>query len=574
MKLAYVFLSRFPVQRRVAETPSLRGQPVVLFTQDARGVQRVRFASAAALKFGVRPNMTVAAASALVPSLERCALDEAGDKAALLSLGEALLALAPGFQCDAPEGLWLDASAWRLFGDEKAWAKRVVEVCSGLGFHARCAVGEERFTTQAIARWTEPVVQVVPPHGGATLASLPLVALESGWVMEGSTAPFRELGLSTLGELSALSPPALVARFGAVGHHVARLCRGDDDSRLVPDALPEVLEEAITLDWPAEQLEPLLFALKTAVDRLCARLQGRQQVAMRLTVSLKLEHAEPMSVPLVLARPSSQSRLLVELMRHRLTDLTVRNPVAGLHVRVDESGKDPGRQLMLGDAPEGDAELEVVLARLQSALGPQALFSAVPQARHKPEEGWAAANFRPPDSGRVSDLLGGPEDAQWVLGKVSEATPAPAVTVDMPAPPTPPPITTQPPDTYRLPDPYAEAYGWANDSVARREKRPAKVEGKPITSTLTAAQRPTRLFRAPTALQAELSTQGQLVAMNVAGRRRSVQGVWGPERLVGDWWAPEAFARDYYRVQLEGVGVLWVYRDGNDGRFYAQGVFD
>jgi hypothetical protein len=33
-------------------------------------------------------------------------------------------------------------------------------------------------------------------------------------------------------------------------------------------------EEQIALDWPAESIEPLLFALKTVLDRLCARLRA------------------------------------------------------------------------------------------------------------------------------------------------------------------------------------------------------------------------------------------------------------------------------------------------------------
>ena len=42
---------------------------------------------------------------------------------------------------------------------------------------------------------------------------------------------------------------------------------------------------------PAESLEPLLFALKTALDRLSTRLRGRQRAAVRLTLTLVLEPA-------------------------------------------------------------------------------------------------------------------------------------------------------------------------------------------------------------------------------------------------------------------------------------------
>jgi protein ImuB len=525
MRLGYLFLPRFPVQRRVLEQPSLAGRPLVLHA-DEKGSQHVRFASGAALKRGVRPGMTVASAMALEPSLVRLRFEPELEAKALASLGETLLSLAPGFQRDAPEGLWLDASAAPLTGTEARWAERVLSACRTLGFRGRCVVGSERFSTQALGRWTMDTVSVVPARGGAQVAKLPLLALEEGWLGEGAAGPFRSLGLSTLGELAGLPSGALVGRFGAMGLHAARLSRGEDDSRFLPDELPEVLEEQVQLDWPAEALEPVLFALKMLVDRLCGRLQGRQRAAVRLTVTVGLEGGTPLTVPLVLARASAESRLLVELIRHRLTDLTVTQPITTLHLRVDEASADAGRQLVLGDAPAGEVELEVVMSRLQSALGEDALFSAAPLATHCPEEAWT----------RTAPLSPSPETGE---GRGEVARPAP-----------------KPPTTGKWP------------------KRKAKREQHGTISLPTLQTRPPRLFKEPSRLNTELSAEGAIVTVTLAGRRRKVESLTGPERLVGSWWSPDPFSRDYYRLQLEGVGQLWVFRDGKDGAFYAQGVFD
>jgi protein ImuB len=298
-----------------------------------------------------------------------------------------------------------------------------------------------------------------------------------------------------------------------------------------------VLEETVQLDWPAELLEPVLFALKMLIDRLCARLQGRQQAAVRLTATVCLDGAPPLSVPLVLARPSAQGRLLLELTRHRLTDLTVRNPITALSMRVEESSADAGRQLVLGDEPAGEAALEVVLSRLQSALGEEALFSAEPVAQHRPEASWTATRFAPPAPGEAPPLEALPE-----------------------APPARP-------RKKRLPraGEEPEAIPWP--------RRKAKVEQRPLVSLPAMSTRPPRLFKEPSRLAAELTEAGALEWLDVAGRRRRVESIWGPERLVGAWWE-QGYARDYYRVQLEGVGTLWVFRDGLDGAFYAQGIFD
>ena len=302
--------------------------------------------------------------------------------------------------------------------------------------------------------------------------------------------------------------------------------------------------------------------MKTVVDRLCARLQGRQQAAVRLTVTLALDGADELQVPLMLARPSAQAKLLLELVRHRLTDLTVRNPISALTVLVEEACADPGRQLMLGDAPAGEAELEVVLSRLQSALGEGALFSAAPVARHRPEDGWTATAFHPPDGGRISELWGVME-ADWVLGEQVNEVPSPLgerVRVRG----SPPSATTE----------LLAGYEGSGLPLPPKKRTKAKVETRPQTSVATLVLRPPRLFREPTLLCTELTDKGELTAVSLLGRRRKVESLWGPERLAGDWWSPEPFARDYFRVQLEGVGMLWVFRDGRDGQFYAQGVFD
>ena len=105
-------------------------------------------------------------------------------------------------------------------------------------------------------------------------------------------------------------------------------------------------------------------------------------------------------------------------------------------------------------------------------------------------------------------------------------------------------------------------------------KRKAKKEQHGTVSLPTLETRPSRLFKEPSRLNTELSTEGAIVTVTLAGQRRKVESLTGPERLVGSWWGPDPFSRDYYRLQLEGVGQLWVFRDGRDGAFYAQGVFD
>lgn len=394
MRVLYLEIPRFPVQRRGRELPSLSGKPFVLEAED-RGHRRVAFASAAALEAGIQPGMVLTAACALRSDLETFPYRAEEESAALGSLGEALLTLGPAYQKDGSCGLWLDASAAALCGGELGLGARVLELALAHGYRGRAAIASEPFTARAVARWgRERIAIVAAQESGSALARLPLAALDVGAGVQSLSA----LGLSCLGEVAALPSGALVARLGAFGLRVQRLCRGEDDSALVPTPVAEVVEESVALDWPAEAMEPLLFSLKTVIDRVCARLSGRKQAAVRLTLRLKLDPSGTREVGLTLARPTAQARLLLDLSKHRIADLTLENPVGGLSLRVDEACEDRGQQLALGQAPSGDASLEVVLSRLSTALGDKALFSAALADSHRPEAAYAAKAFRPPEA--------------------------------------------------------------------------------------------------------------------------------------------------------------------------------
>lgn len=569
MRVAYVHLPRFPIQRRLGETPSLRGRAFALVGEVA-GHQRVTFLSQAAGRHGVRAGMSATEAAALCPSLLTVRYEAEEEVGALCSLGEALMALGPGFQLAAPDGLWLDASAaalcrpkgWEATAEdplgERPFLERVLECCAAHGYQGRAVVAGELFTARAVARYgawdrqgTRTAV-IAGGQGGRALAALPLAALEGTW--EPLAVSLRSLGLSTLGEAAALPPGAVVARLGASGLHAHRLIRGEDDRRLVAATLAEVLEEGVSLDWPAESVEPLLFALKTSLDRVCARLSGRQQAAVRLTLKLKLDPSGTRELGLVLARPTAMAKLLLDLCKHRISDLTLENPVAGLSVRVDEACEDRGQQLGLGDEPQGDAALEVVLARLATALGEEALFSAEAQPWHRPETAYSPKPFRP------QTRAGG------LLGELPEERRA----VNVSAPKEEASLTPWDPGA-----PWPKERVVVEKPASRKKKgRAEEVRAQLAVEPATLRERPARLFSQAAVLDAFVDERGVIAAARLLGKRRRVLSLSGPERLCGEWWGTDPYSRDYFRVQFDGLGPAWIYRDAKDGRFYLQGMFD
>ncbi len=403
MRVAYLHLPRFAVQRRApllaaesdggARSPD--DAPPLALVHEVRGVQRVACLSTSASVAGVRLGMTLSAARALLPALRDWPYHPHEEALALSSVAEALLTLAPATMSSAPDGFWLDASAASLVGGEEPFVSRALGLLRTLGLRGRGAVASELFTARALARFGGGRVTVVPRGAsGKALAALPLQALEG--VDAGVRDALGAFGLASLGEVAGLEPAQVVARLGAKGLRAQRLARGEDDARFLPAPVSELVEEVRILETPAESVEPLLFILKGTLEALCARLRGRCRAAVRLTLTLLLEPDGPQTVPLVLARPSAEPKLLLDLVRHRLEDLRLPAPVASLVLSVDESCEDRGQQRVLGAMPEGDAGLESVLARLATALGPEALSSPLAADNHRPEAARALAPFRPP----------------------------------------------------------------------------------------------------------------------------------------------------------------------------------
>jgi len=480
---------------------------------------------------GVCPGDSLVQARAACAALVAAPLDRAGDRAALEALAEAMLGLAPAVEVALPDALFLDAGTGRppAAEEELRLAARALALARALGWQARLAVAGGKGPSLALARHgSDEVLRVAPGEECRALARLPLEALELPAAVAERLAA---VGIADAGALARLPPETLAHRFGADGAAAARLARGEDPRPLVPFAPETFPEEAWDLEGTEvgvlESAEPLLFAVKRLADRVATRLAGRGLGASRLRLSLLLDPRGEERLLVPLARPGADAAAWLVPLRERIGGLRLGAPVRGIKLSVVEAAEVPAEQLAVGDRPEAVRALEVVLSRLAARLGEGALFAAEPADRHRPEaayrpapfrEGAARAAARSPAREAGRDGARGAEPGH--AGGLPEATPLPGVPGD----------------------------------------------------AVPLAVRPTRLVHPPRPVVAE-GEGGRLTALRVEGSAHAVLALAGPERLAGEWWS-DPFDRDYYRVRLQGLGDLWVYRDGRDGRLWLHGFFD
>ncbi len=176
-------------------------------------------------------------------------------------------------------------------------------------------------------------------------------------------------GVRTFGELARLPLKGIAQRLGPEGVRLQKLAQGKSERQLVLVQLPPGFEQAIELEHPVEELEPLSFILSRLLNQLCANLNAQALATNELRLRMKLEnrtqHERAITLPVPMRNPRTFLRLfLLDIESHP-------PPVAIVAVTITaEPVKPRGLQtgLFIPLAPEPE-KLELTLARLAKLVG-------------------------------------------------------------------------------------------------------------------------------------------------------------------------------------------------------------
>ncbi|HEV7702789.1 MAG TPA: hypothetical protein VGO46_00800, partial [Gemmatimonadaceae bacterium] len=183
----------------------------------------------------------------------------------------------------------------------------------------------------------------------------------------------------------------------------------------------------VELSSPATTMEPVLFLLRPAIDRLASALASEGRAAATVAITLTLDDrrsalpsgAAPHTVTrqVHLPRPVARAAPLVEHCRALLDTWTLTAPVCGLAVAITSTApatSEQGDLLALGwhDPAAADA----AFARLRAELGDRAVVRPALRDEHRPERSGAWCES---DDARV--------DVRASIAKVAEPPRAPAL---------------------------------------------------------------------------------------------------------------------------------------------------
>jgi protein ImuB len=438
-----------------------------------------------------------------------------------------------------PELGRVDARGWERLGGEKALGRVLLEALREAGMRGiGIGIGDVVVVADAAARLADPGPIIVPPEKGREfLASLPLGYLP---ISEELQEAFRALGWGKIGQLAERDASELEARFGPAGLEAHLWARGEDERAF--HALPptECREVSLELENPATALEPLLFALRHLLARMCADLTGGL-CASELRLRLTLDGGRSQEATVLPARPTRRESLLFDLCRAALERSegggVLTAPVSGLALELRETAPAEARQGDLfrrgwrvgggWDDPLGAA---IALARLQARLGGEVVVTPAVRADHRPES-----------------------RSVWM-----PVTPKALASSSAPAGSTPSGSTERA---------SGECAPYSNGLSFSLENRAGPGAAR-VSSAL-------RLLPEPIAVR--VRTEGnQPVELRDDGGCHELVAAEGPERLSGDWWK-DPYRREYFRVCTSAGELLWLFREyrlSGELRWWLHGWWD
>jgi len=343
---------------------------------------------------GIRAGMTVSAALALAPRLRVAPRDPAAETEALLGVAGWAAQFSPGVAIEFPDGVLLEVSgSLKLFGGLQSLLERLRRGLAEMGWSATLAGAP----TPRAAFWLALAgkQEFIDSIAGleAALAALPVGVLHCG---DGTLEALEAIGVRTLGELRALPREGVARRFGQ-----RLLDELDRALGLLPDPRnffipPARFRAAIELSAEVTQAEALLFAARRLIVQLAGFLAARSGGVQRFVLRLKHRDRAAIEVAIGLVAPSRDAERFTLLLRERLDNVTLAEPVREIALQADDIVPLAGRNLgLLLEEGKAAGDWEHLVERLRARLGTEAVCGIAGRAEHRPERASALAPLVP-----------------------------------------------------------------------------------------------------------------------------------------------------------------------------------
>jgi DNA polymerase-4 len=369
-------LDAFYASVEVLDNPALRGQPVIVGGDPgARGV--VSAASYEARAFGVHSALPLRTAARLCPS--GVFLPGRFDRYRELSaqVMRIFASFTPLVEPISLDEAFMDVTGSReAFGSGEAIARRIKQrVLAEVGLVVSLGVATNKLCAKVASDLRKPDALVVVPPGGEAEFLAPLPVSRLWGVGPQSRQALADYGVTTIGQLAALSEATLRRRFGTHGVDLARRARGIDPSPVVPSQAPKSIGHELTFDHDVFDPARLEATLLDLAESVATRLRQHGMAARGVQLKLRYEGFDTITRQAPLDHQVRDAEPIYELgvallRKARAPERAVR--LIGLTaINLSEF-----QQLSLFDAPERTDRLARSIDSVRERFGERAITRA------------------------------------------------------------------------------------------------------------------------------------------------------------------------------------------------------
>lgn len=341
---------------------------------------------------------------------------------ATAKIAEIFLRLSPQICVRGERAIFVEIGKCSRLYSESSFLARAHALLRRNGCVAKIRIAEEVTAALALAMYP-----LVPRIEELPLASLLEFAdpFERDFVLRTEVSKivsaFQDLGVRNLGQFQRLPVAELISRFGIIGRHCHNRVHFKDLVGWPKWKPEEVLVEKT--DFPYfefyGELEPILFALKSQLDRLFLRLFARGRRATKLQLQIRCEkvstHPEFLrTLDFPFFTPQSAVKGTLRIFQERLAREFERrpilSPIESIQTQVLNAVEFRGGQKNIFNSDEEKQELiHSVHNQLIELLGPENVYEAVLTQDRRPERSWKKKQDSPhefvPQSFAISELI-------------------------------------------------------------------------------------------------------------------------------------------------------------------------
>lgn len=354
--------------------------------------RRLYAVNEAARALGLKPNMPLIAAQAIVDGFQTVEHDPAAVEHARGLLAAWAYGYSSQVSTEFAHALVFEIGRSRsLFGAWPELRQRLAAELHDLGFRHRMAAAPNPQAARALTNIRDGLCfdddRLIP-----ALAKMPL---ERCGFDADTVQALQRMGLRRLGAVQALPRAPLARRFGQhVLTHLDALS-GAATPLLTYFQPPDAFDARIELGHEVESSQALLFPLRRLTADLAAYLSGRDGGVERFTLILEherhphrpqLPHSE---VAVGLLAPERDAAMLFELARGRLQQARIPAPVVGLRLLAEQLPPFvPASRDLFDPRPQQALPWAQLRERLRARLGDEAVQGLVVHPDHRPERAW------------------------------------------------------------------------------------------------------------------------------------------------------------------------------------------